>query len=472
MRTTNYVVPIILIFLAGCVTGPDHEAPQIALPDKFGEGSVASNGNMALAAWWNAFGDARLNRYVALGLEQNLTVQQAIERINQAQADVIVAGSGALPSLIASASNTTSEQKGSLFNADQPMKNITAGGLGVSWLVDFFGQYRRAKESASASLDAAYADINIQRLAFISQLTSAYVDLRYYQERIEIARQNLKSRRETLALTKQQLAAGATSRLDVTQAEGLVQVTLAEIPELEINFRRSAHRIATLLGLPASSLISELQKGARQPVARAVARSGIPADLLRNRPDIRAAERRLASSVAKIGVAESQLYPSIQLSGSISPSYTFLNGGSSGSLNVWSFGPTLVLPILDGGRLRANVAIANSAAKEQYLEWKETVLVAVEEVESALAAIKRSMQQEATLRKAVESYKDALSIATTNYRNGVSTLLEVLDAQRSVADAQADLARAVQQTALSYVSLNVAIGGGYANTSDVRFVMR
>lgn len=189
---------------------------------------MASNESMALAAWWNAFGDARLNRYVALGLEQNLTVQQAIERVNKAQADVIIAGSAALPSLIASASNITGEQKGSLFNADQPMKNVTAGGLGVSWLVDFFGQYRREKESASASLDATYADINIQRLAFISQLTSAYVDLRYYQERIEIARQNLRSRRETLALTKQQLAAGATSRLDVTQAEGLV-------PELEIN---------------------------------------------------------------------------------------------------------------------------------------------------------------------------------------------------------------------------------------------
>ncbi len=463
MRIIYYAVPFALLFLAGCVTGPDHETPQVALPGKFGEGASASNGNVALAAWWNAFGDARLDRYVASGLEQNLTVQQAVERINQAQADVVVAGAGSLPSLMASASNTTSQQKGSLFNADQPVQNVSSGGLGVSWLIDLFGQYRRAKESASASLDVAYARVDIQRLAFISQLTSAYIDLRYYQERIEIARQNLKSRRETLALTKQQLAAGATSRLDVTQAEGLVQVTLAEIPELEINFRRSAHRIATLLGLPASSFIGELQKGARQPVARAIARSGIPADLLRNRPDIRAAERRLAASVAKIGVAESQLYPSIQLSGSISPSYTYLSGGSNGSLNLWSFGPTLVLPILDGGRLRANVASAGSAAREQYLEWKQTVLVAVEEVENALAAISRSKQTETTLRKAVEAYQDALSIATTNYRNGVSTLLEVLDAQRSVSDAQANLARAVQQTALSYIALNVAVGGGYAN---------
>ncbi|MFU0507843.1 efflux transporter outer membrane subunit [Pseudaminobacter sp. NGMCC 1.201702] len=463
MRTINYAVPFALLFLAGCVTGPDHEAPQTALPGKFGEGSTASNGDVALAAWWNAFGDARLDRYVASGLEQNLTVQQAIERINQAQADVIIAGAGSLPSLIASASNTTRQQKGSLFNADQPVQNDSSGGLRVSWLIDLFGQYRRAKESASASLDAAYASVDIQRLAFISQVISAYIDLRYYQERIEIARQNLKSRRATLALTKQQLAAGATSRLDVTQAEGLIQVTLAEIPELETNFRRAAHRIATLLGLPASSLVRELQEGARQPVARAIARSGIPADLLRNRPDIRAAERLLAASVAKIGVAESQLYPSVQLSGSISPSYIYLNSGPNGSLNVWSFGPTLVLPILDGGRLRANVANANSAAREQYLEWKEAVLVAVEEVENALAAMNRSKQTEATLRKSVEAYKDALSIATTNYRNGVSTLLEVLDAQRSVADAQANLARAVQQTALSYVSLNVAVGGEYAN---------
>lgn len=464
MKRVKYAAPVALIVLSGCVVGPEHEAPDMALPEKFAEAPTTRNANVALAAWWRGFNDTRLDRFVALGLEQNLSVLQAAERINQAQSDVIVAGAGSLPNLLASASHTTRQSKGSLPNSDTPVQNVTEGGLDVSWLVDLFGQYRRAKESATASLDASYATIDVQRLAFISQVVSAYVDLRYFQERIAIARQNLKSRRETLELTKQQLAAGATSRLDVTQAEGLVQVTLAEIPELEIGFRRSAHRIATLLGMAAPSLLSQLEKGSRQPVARLATNTGVPADLLRNRPDIRAAERRLAAAVAEVGVAKSQLYPSLQLSGSISPSYASLNGAPNGSLNLWSFGPTLVLPVLDGGRLRANVSSAESVSREQYLAWKATVLNAVEEVENALAAINRSRQSEASLRRAVDAYDEALAIATTNYKNGVSTLLDVLDAQRSVADARANLARAVQQTALSFVSLNVAIGGGYGAT--------
>lgn len=462
MKSIHAATPLALLLLSGCVVGPDHSAPEIALPARFAEGASASNGDVSTAAWWTSFNDSRLNGYVEQGLSQNLTVLQAMERITAAEAGVVSAGAGGLPGLSVSASNTTSRRDGGGSTADTPRTNTTSGNLDASWFLDLFGLYKRSREGALANLDAAYAGVDVARLSLLSQVASAYIDVRYYQERLALARKNLASRRETLDLTSLQLEAGAASRLDVVQSEGLVNSTLAELPGLETNFRRAAHRIATLLGQPASSLVPELQKGARQPVARFNAKAGVPADLLRNRPDIRAAERQLAAAVAQIGVAEAQLYPAITLGGSITPTTVAISGAPDGRSLTWSFGPQLSLPIFDGGRLKANVTIAESSAREEYLVWKQTVLNAVEEVENALAALARDGRTVAALRKTVNSYEEALDLATASYRDGASSLLDVLDAQRQVSTGQANLAAAVQQMAQDFVALNVAIGGGYA----------
>lgn len=465
MKPFQAAAPLVLLLLSGCVVGPDHTAPEIALPAKFAEGSTASNGDVSMVAWWTAFNDSRINAYVQQGLAQNLDVLQALERINQAEANVVGAGAGALPSLDLSAQAERSGTKdiGGTDTSTSPRTTV-AGGPSASWFLDLFGRFRRSREAALANLDAAYASVDVARLSLLSQVVSSYIDVRYYQERIALARQNLSSRRETLDLTRLQLEAGAASRLDVVQAEGLVNSTIAEIPGLETQFRGAAHRVATLLGLPASSLLPELQKGARQPVARFNAKSGVPADLIRNRPDIRAAERQLAAAVAEIGVAQAQLYPSITLGGSITPAYTRISGsgGSESGLLSWSFGPALSLPIFDGGALKANVSASESVAREAHLAWKQTVLGAVEEVENALAAVARDARTVNALRDTVRSYEEALELATASYRDGASSLLDVLDAQRQVSSAQANLAAAVQQMAQDFVSLNVAIGGGYA----------
>ena len=460
MVSLRYATPALLLLLAGCVSGPDHVPPEMPLPAKFGEGGVKSNGDVATVQWWTAYRDQRLNGLVTQGLEQNLSVLQALERINSAEANVTVAGAGGLPSLVVGASQTVSGQLGSRRQS-VGATNTSAGEANVSWLLDLFGQYRRSKESALASLDSAYASADVARLSLLQDLVNSYIDARYFQERIALSQANLKSRRETFDLTKFQLEAGAASRLDVVQAEGLVQSTQAEIPGLETSYRVSAHHIATLLGLPASSLMAELQRGASQPVFRGSMQAGIPADLIRNRPDIRKAERDLAAATANIGVAESQLYPSISLSGSISPSYV-RPVGANGGLTTWSFGPTLNLPIFDGGRLRANVDIAKSDAKTAYLAWKSAVLSAVEEVENAVSAVRRDAQTVQALRAQVKTTQESLELSTASYKDGASSLLDVLDAQRNVSDSQASLAAAVQQMAKDYVSLNVAVGGGYA----------
>ncbi|WP_395517420.1 efflux transporter outer membrane subunit [Pseudorhizobium flavum] len=465
MKLIHAAAPLALLLLSGCVVGPEHSPPEIALPAKYAEGSRTSNGDVSTVAWWKAFSDSRLNAYVDQGLAQNLNVLQALERINQAQAGVVQAGAGALPSLDFGAQaerSGTEDIGGPLSPSSTSAQTTVAGSLDASWFLDLFGLYKRSKQSALAQLDAAYASVDVARLTLLSQLVSAYIDVRYYQERIALARQNLSSRRETLDLTRLQLEAGAASRLDVVQSEGLVNSTLAELPNLETQFRRAAHRVATLLGVPASSLLPELQRGARQPVARFKVSAGVPADLIRNRPDIRAAERQLAAAVAEIGVAEAQLYPAISLGGSIRPSYTRIAGGSESGILSWSFGPGLSLPIFDGGALKANLSSAESSARESYLAWKETVLGAVEEVENALAAVARDARTVDALRNTVRSYEEALDLATASYRDGASSLLDVLDAQRQVSTAQANLAQAVQQMAQDFVALNVAVGGGYA----------
>jgi multidrug efflux system outer membrane protein len=459
MVSIRTAAPALLLILAGCVSGPDHKPPEMPLPAKFSEGGTKPTSDVAGSKWWTAFADSRLNGLVDQGIGQNLTIQQALERINSAQAGVTVAGAGSLPGLLASASQTTSGQKGNLRNQTET-QNRTGADLSASWLLDLFGQYRRARESAEASVDSAYATVDVSRLAFLQDLVSSYIDTRYYQARISISRDNLKSRRETLDLTKFQLEAGAASRLDVVQAEGLVNSTLAEIPSLEIAYRQSLHRIAALLDVPSAQVIAALQTGSRQPVFRGSVNSGVPADLIRNRPDIRKAERDLAAATAQIGVAEAQLWPAITLSGSISPSYIHTSS-AHGGFTTWSFGPGLTLPILDGGLLRANVKIAESNSREQYIVWKQTVVTGVQQVEDALSAVRRDSQIVAALQASVKSYQEALELSTASYKDGASSLLDVLDAQRSVSAAQAALAQAVQQSARDYVALNVAIGAGY-----------
>ncbi|ANL74397.1 nodulation protein NodT 2 (plasmid) [Rhizobium phaseoli] len=462
----RYAASLLTILLAGCVSGPDQVPPQMPLPAKFEEGGSKSNGNVVTAEWWTAYGDKRLDGLVAHGLRENLDVLQALESINSASANVTVAGAGGLPNLSVGASHTLSGEKGRL-RTTIGTTNTSGGDASLSWLLDFFGQYRRSRESAIASLGAAYATADNAKLTFLKDLVESYIDARYYQERIALSRASLKSRQQTYELTQLQLKAGAASRLDVVQAEGLVQSTKSDIPGLEKSFTESAHRIATLIGMPASSLMGELQKSAGQPVFRGDIRAGIPADLIRNRPDIRKAERELAAAVADIGAAEAQLYPSITLSGSISPSWVKSSVAKSASLTSWSFGRSLNLPIFDGGTLRANVDIEKSDARTQYLAWKATVLNGVEEVENALTAVRRDTQTLEPLRRQVETAQESLALSTVSYKDGASSLLDVLDAQRSVSDAQASLAATVQKVAKDYVDLYVAIGAGYLEPEQV-----
>ncbi|WP_409518809.1 efflux transporter outer membrane subunit [Rhizobium laguerreae] len=330
--------------------------------------------------------------------------------------------------------------------------------MSLSWFLDLFGVYKRNTESAEAALDAAYASVDMAKLAFINHIISSYVDARYYQRRLALSKATLNQEGRLLSSRSLSLTPGAVARMDVVRAEGLVQSTLAEIPSLEANFRIAAHRIATLLGKPAGSMVEEIAKGSNQPAFHSDVNVGIPADTIRNRADIRKAERDLAASTAQIGVAEAKLFPSITLSGSISPS-GINERGVYGNLTSWSFGPSLNLPILDGRSLRANVELVKSKATISYLNWKSTVLKAVEQVENELVAMHRDARTVQTLKAAVKTAEETLKLSTSSYKDGATSLLDLLEAQRSLSITQASLATAIQQWAKEYVGLNNAIGG-------------
>ena len=463
MKIVKALLPLSLLLLSGCVVGPDYQAPGAALPGKFSQGDSAST-DVTLSPWWEAFRDKKLNSLVAQGLGENLDVQAAMERIIEARANVIVAASGGLPQINAGGSANAQGSDGSYLrktsgNDHTETKTISGGG-DASWLIDLFGQYRRAKESANASLDAAYDDVNVARLAYLSDLATSYIDARYNQEALALQQRSLASRRETLKLTNDIKAAGAASSLDVVQSELLVNQTLSELPAFETGFHTAANHIATLLGLPATTVTASLIKGSAQPMPRYNTKVGVPADLIRNRPDIRRQERLLAAQTASIGVAEAQLYPSLSLSGTIDGGRTI--SAVAGGITSWSFGPSLSLPIFNGGRLKANVEIEKSGAQQQYLAWKQTVLNAVEEVENSLIALRKNYETVSALRKVVSSSEQALGLARESYRGGATSLLDVLDAERSLSDARISLAAGIRSLAANYVALNVAIGGGSA----------
>ncbi|KQS64709.1 nodulation protein NodT [Rhizobium sp. Leaf371] len=462
MKIAQALLPMSMLLLSGCVVGPDYKTPADNLPAKFSKADAPA-ANVTLNPWWQSFRDKKLDSLVAQGMNQNLDVQQSIERIIQARANVVIAGADALPALNGSASGNVQGSDGSYLRRTSGISHTETksldSGLGASWLLDLFGQYRRARESATASLDAAYNNVNVARLAYLSDLVTSYIDARYNQEALALARLSLSSRRETLKLTNDIRSAGAASSLDVVQAEGLVNSTLAELPAYETGFHQAANHIATLLGLPATSVTAELTRGKAQPWPKFNTKVGVPADLVRNRPDIRVAERQLAAATADIGVAEAQLYPSLSLSGSINAGRTFGNA-VTGNLTSWSFGPTLDVPIFNGGRLRANVEAQRSAAQEQYLAWKQTVLNGIEEVENAMIALRKNYETVSALRRVVASSEQALGLARESYRGGATSLLDVLDAERTLSDSRIQLAAAIRSLASNYVALNVALGGG------------
>ncbi|SNR51468.1 efflux transporter outer membrane subunit [Puniceibacterium sediminis] len=446
MNLRTPAMTIVTLGLAACTAvGPNYKAPDIALTASYVEGGAAPIGDVSQQLWWTDYQDKTLNALVDRGLAQNLDIRTAIERITEAQASLRTTG---LSSQVGGSLSGSLKRSGS---TGVDYTQSTSATFNPSIILDLFGGEQRTREQALAQLEAAQLDVGVARLAFLSALISNYIDARYYQEALAITRQNLSSRGETLDLVKRQRSAGTVSDLDVARAQAVYDETRANVPSLEANFLATVYALATLLAEPAQPLIASLQRGAPQPRARGNSGVGIPADLLRNRPDVRSSERDLAAAVAAIGVAEAQLFPALSLSGTV----------TSAATRSWNFGPAISIPVLNQPVLRGNRDQAISRARQAELAWRASVLGAVEDVQSAQTAYSRSAATVSATRAALTSYERVVELSRATYEGGTTTLLDLLDSERSRGSAQLSLAQSVRDQANDWGTLQIASGRGW-----------
>lgn len=447
MIRKNTALLSLTVGLAACTVGPDYDAPSANVAVAFAEGGAQPVGQAAQQYWWRAFNDEMLNDLVQAGLDQNLDIQTAIARVAEAQAAARATG---LPGLV---SGNLSAQRSISGNEITDNVATNSGAFNPAIVLDLFGGERRSREAALAALQSAELSVGTARLAYLSALVSNYIDMRYFQNALAISRQTLQTRRETLSLVQSQREAGAATALDEAQAQASLDADLASLPSLESGFYAATYAIATLLAQPVQSLEARLERGAAQPRPASGSEVGVPADLLRNRPDVRAAERSLAAATAEIGIAEAALYPSLTLGGTITRTEGF---------NSWTFGPSLVLPVLNQPALRASRDQQVAQAEQAELTWRASVLDAVEEVQTAQTSYLRNRRAVAGYQRSVASNERVVDLSRETYRGGTTTLLDLLTVQRSLSSARLTLASSVRDLATSWASLQVAAGKGWS----------
>lgn len=442
--------------MTGCAVGPDYQgAPAMAMPSQWASQKADEPVAPAvLSSWWRRFEDPLLNQLVQEAVQANLDVASAKASLRQARASYKVTSGASWPSLEASASVGRS---GDASNA----ANLFQSGFDAGWEIDLFGANRRATEAARYEVEATESDLRSTLLSMIGDVATYYLEARGYQARTAYARKSAESLRQTAALTRAKFASGSASAADVASIEGQAASIEAEIEALQANYAQSVHRLGVLLGQVPNALYSRLDAPTPLPAAPRTVALGIPADVLLARPDVRAAERRLAQYTAKVGQAEAARYPSISLSGSMFVSGRNPSEMAKRSAISWSWGPSISIPIFEGGRLVAAVERARAQQDEFAIAFHAAVLSAFEEVENAAVALSRERTRNARLAASAQAYEQAATLALALYQTGSTSQFEVLDAYRSLYSSQSSLIQSDVQIAIDYISLNKALGGGW-----------
>lgn len=454
------------IGLAGCAAlGPDYQttspvapAGWSRAPDSAAVVRVGAPGD--LSRWWRVFEDPPLSGLVEQALRGNLDLTSAQARLREARARRTVATAGRFPEVGASVTARRTGASETLGGGNT--RNAFAADFDASWELDVFGGVRRSVEAAEADVQASEANLQGARVSLAAEVALNYVDLRAYQLRLAIARDNLASQAETLQLTDWRAQAGLVSRQDVEQARTNLEQTRAQIPALESGLAAAEHRLAVLLGQAPGSLGARLAAGAGLPQAPASIAVGIPADTLRQRPDVRAAERALAAETARLGVAEAARYPGFRLSGSIGLEALTFAGLGDGGAGSYSLLAALAAPIFNAGRLRAQVEIQDAVRERAQATYESTLLKALEDVENALVALARSREREQALARGLDAARNAAALARDRYSAGLIDFQAVLDTERSVLSLQDSLASTRADGIAALIRLYKALGGGWS----------
>jgi NodT family efflux transporter outer membrane factor (OMF) lipoprotein len=462
MRKT--LVPLLILALSGCSLVPDFAPPEMALPGDYGNAQPATL--TAPAAWWSLLGSAELDRLEQAALAANHDLGAAIARIEQAEAQLKIAGAPILPTIGANgaASNKMTHGSSSASGTTRTTSKAATttrsfqGSLTASYEVDFWGKTRAAIQSAEAALAASRFDRDTVALTLTAGVATSWLQALALGDRIEVARRNLDFARQTLAFAEKQAAFGKTSDLEAAQQRATVASIEAQLPALELQRQQAVDALAILTGLAPSQLRLESATLAGLPMP--VVRAGLPSELLRRRPDIARAEANLVSANANIGSARAALFPTVTLTGEGGLSSPYLISLLDAHNSFWSLGTNIAATLFDNGKLQGNVDLARAKLKESAETYQGTVLTALKDVEDALAGVRWLAEQEDAQTRAVTAARLAQRLSDVRYREGAVDYLTVLEAQRTLLTAE-DSAVQVRQSRLNAsVALIKALGGG------------
>lgn len=439
----NLVVAATAIGLAGCVAQSSFEEPTFPFSTLFKGAPASTSTLLTNAEWWKRLGDPHLDALVAQGLEGNLDLEIARERLLQVRATV-----GEIPANAAANASAQANIVGDLQGWQSENANAT---LGLNWLLDPLGKRSALERAAKARVDIAENEEAAARLLIISEISAAYVDLRYFQRALQLRQKQLRSRQETRDIIAGFVEQNVASRLELVRADALISETEAQIPGLRAAVEVQKNAIAILLGRQPGDPTIDLPSGsASRPLPSMRADVGIPADLLRNRPDIRIKEREYYAAVAQADAAAADIFPTLSLGGTISLSLT---GGGS-----YSFGPAVQFPTLPTASKEATIEVRRSEARQALAEWQKTVLSAIQDVEDSLVRYGASREAVAAARKSVALYAESAEITRQLVGQGGSTVRDLLEAEQRVADAEITLADIERQLARDFVKLNASLG--------------
>ena len=453
---------VLVVGLAGCAVGPDYVTPDVVMPARWqraaGDHAVT---RAALGDWWRDLRDPLLDELMVRAVEGNLDVATAKARIRQARAERREAIGGLLPTVSNAESATRQQSAASAAMPGTSVSDTFRAGFDASWEIDLFGANARAVEAAGANVHATENDLDAALLTLVGDVASYYVEARGYQARIALAQRTAKSQRETAALTRTKFEAGLASAVDTAKAEAQAATTEAAIPSLQTALAQAVHRLSILTGREPGALTGEMSRSRAIPAPTRALPKGLPADVLRNRPDVRAAERRLAQATAKVGQAEAALYPSVSLTGSISTTAARMGDLGKGSTIAWSWGPSLTVPIFEGGKLVAARDAAEASRDQSLLAWRGSILTALEDVENALVALSQERIKAGRLSDATTNYRKAATLSHALYQSGSASFLDVLDAERSLYSAEDSLIQSRVAITIDHIALAKALGGGW-----------
>jgi NodT family efflux transporter outer membrane factor (OMF) lipoprotein len=469
--------------IAGCAVGPNYHTPQLPLPEHYAVAAATGSGAVELASWWSALKDPQLDSLIARAISANPDIEIALDRLQAARTYEAGMLGTALPDVSGSAAaarGTGSDlargrASQSLVSADNAagLKQINEiGGFDSLWELDIFGKYRREMQAARADTQALAAAREGVMVAIIADVARAYIDLRGAQLHVATVQATIQALQESQRIVHIRYQRGITNELDVTLADRELADTEAQLAPLQAQVSAGQFTLATLLGRYPEDLVAELTPVGMIPATPDLAPVGLPVQLLRQRPDIQQAERELAASSARIGVATANLFPDVAVTAAIGFQRQGLGTDPAIGQHIWSAGPAVLWPLLDFGTLDAQVDIADLRTRALLVSYRRTIQSAVREVDTALSDYSAQQSRLAKLALAVTASQRAMTLAQERYDRGLTDYLNVVEAQRAGYDIQTEYIQAQTATDDQFVALYRSLGGGWQHYQQLPPIRR